>query len=1223
MRFRLSAVICIAYIVILSFSAKAQVYVNSVTSTSSTCPNNGTITIDAGSPSPPVLYSIVSGPVTQQAQTNPVFTSLPSGNYTVKISDGAGNEALENSTIGGNYVNPSFSVVPASPYCEGGNDGALNAAMVGNAGLAPFSWELVSPSPVITGPQSSSEFQGLTAGNYTVRTTDACGSVSTQVVTVSPPDTDMEIYNMQLLKTGCDTLTVYFQLDVDFKLRMPLEFQYETSNGTFIPASGTTIDSSMMHLSGSVLIYQLIPGLTYGDYVKVTVTNSCGNSISSNLLSAHPFNFYPHYTFNQCGNEVTIRFDNTPPGALPHTSLKNPVSYSLTNLADNSTVESGISTYNSGAIIYTPVLSGETYRFTLTDGCGEVFTHDYLIPFKAPPVVIDEIWSGHACIDSVVGLFRVRTAGMGSNSKLILLSGPETLGSTGQGFEYSDTYSYPDTVPYHPNAGTNVFFISNLAAGTYTYKVIDACGNELFDSFTITPQQVTGLSRNVSSEKGCPGKNKIFYGMQAGGTATVKRLPDNTELKTTTFWQLGGANNTDSVLNVPSGSYEITFDYEIANQVINPVNDHYTGCWKVIDTIVIPPYSNPEISAGNAILCNEQLHIELIPDTTRGVPPFQYEISSGPQTFPLQHSNLFTVDLSGTYYARIFDACNNATVKQVTVDTLSFDPVGVTTTCSNTRLGFPPSIYYTYEWRKPDGQFYTGDSLILNPVTPADTGMYEIFKIVHVNGCIDTFTTTFHVDLPNYTEQHRSLCEGEAITVGGNVYSVPGIYTDTLISSSGCDSLVVTTFTWLSQLADTTVVLLCNGDSVLISDNYLSVPGFYTDSIQNMYGCYDLQVTELVIVGEEPFHQYVTLCSDGSYLLGNNSYTTTGTYYDTLSSAQGCDSIIVLHLDVLPEITYILNETICEGESYAFSGNMISAAGSYADTLLSAYSCDSIVLLHLTVLPVKEYAFTVSLCEGETFYFGGQERMIEGIYKDTIPTLACDSIVTLHLTILPAVHHSIYDTICEGTEYVWAGGNYTHSGTYTHSFSTSSCDSSVTLNLTVVPRPSVSVTSTVTESGEASAIVQLNAVSVSSPLSYWWESDADISNHTVRNPTISIRESTWITLTVTDQYGCTATVDYYVGFPETSTLYLPNAVTPDGNEFNNVFRAYGTNISTFHILIFDRWGEVIFESYDFNFSWDATYRGKIVQDGVYTYKLAATGIDGVYYNMVGHVTVIR
>jgi gliding motility-associated-like protein len=77
-----------------------------------------------------------------------------------------------------------------------------------------------------------------------------------------------------------------------------------------------------------------------------------------------------------------------------------------------------------------------------------------------------------------------------------------------------------------------------------------------------------------------------------------------------------------------------------------------------------------------------------------------------------------------------------------------------------------------------------------------------------------------------------------------------------------------------------------------------------------------------------------------------------GTYLDTLTAVNGCDSIVTLNLTVLPNPTTTLNESICAGNSYTFNNQVLTTSGVYSVTLLAANGCDSVVTLNLTVNPV-------------------------------------------------------------------------------------------------------------------------------------------------------------------------------------------------------------------------------------------------------------------------------
>lgn len=1215
--------------------ANGQLQVNAVSATLSTCPNNGSISIQATTTHPPVLYSIIAGPVTQPVQTTPVFNSLLPGNYTIKISDGASNQITQNITIVGTYQNPDFTISDTTPHCLGESNGKLVSEIIPGKGLAPFSWQLVTPSPVTTGPQNDGLFQNLPAGNYAIRVTDACGSLSTNTITLQNPDTKFSFLGLPVgqpgdllfAKIGCDSMLITYWLNIPVS-RMPLTFRYETTNGVFIPASGTTIDSTFLHATGQVMVSQIIPGLDYGDAVSANIFNACGDSAFSSPMVIHPFVFYPKYSFNDCGNTANVAFTNTPYQNY-HTSINTTANYTFTHVSPTTLIESGTVTaqQNNGIISITPsVVTGETYHFTITDGCGQVFQSNFTVPALAPPLIVHEDIISAACIDSVVGTYRVMTSGFESNAKLVVLSGPSTLGSTKPEFEYTDTYMYPDTVGI---VNGESFLLNNLTDGTYHFKIIDECGNELFDSLTIMPDQLTSLERVTTYEKGCANHNKLFFSMVSGGNVIIKNLGTNDTLVDRDFDaytsnQQAQFINRDSLLNLPDGSYEVTYQFlqsigSLENGTM--LNESQTECWKIVDTVTIDPYEFPEMMTENVIMCNDVINFVLIPDTTKGIQPYEYEIIAGPQIFPGQSSNIFTITEPGTYTARIFDACGNASTKQITVDTISFDPLEINSTCTDMELIFPSSIYFTYEWLLPNGQTHIGDSLIIHPVTPADTGIYEISKIVNINGCTDTLTTEYHIGLPNHFEQTIPFCSGTSIVVGSNTYHSPGIYHDTLLTVTGCDSILTTILTILPQHVDTNTLTICAGDSVLITGVYYSLPGFYTDSVQNTFGCYDLIVTELTHQ-TTLYNESVTICFGESYSSGGHTYTFSGVYSDSLQSSIGCDSVVILNLVVLPQLQNTLNVTICQGEYYAFAGDQLTVSGIYTDTLQSFYSCDSVLLLHLTVNPLKINTITASVCEGTSFSFGGNQLTAAGTYTDTIATSTCDSIVILQLTLLPNKYYHIYDTICQGEDYTFGGVVYTNTGTYSQTFPTASCDSIVTLHLQVRSGPSVFITSTAHET-DGGAIIELRAISTTHPLTYLWESSAVLNDYTIQNPTTEIEVPTWATVTVTDQYGCHSTASYLIGVPETSTLYVPNSVTPNGDGVNNVFRVYGTNIDQFHIMIFDRWGEIIFESNDFHFTWDASYKEKIVQDGIYVYKLFAIGTDDVIYDKNGHVTVIR
>ncbi|MEP7264617.1 MAG: T9SS type A sorting domain-containing protein [Bacteroidota bacterium] len=106
-----------------------------------------------------------------------------------------------------------------------------------------------------------------------------------------------------------------------------------------------------------------------------------------------------------------------------------------------------------------------------------------------------------------------------------------------------------------------------------------------------------------------------------------------------------------------------------------------------------------------------------------------------------------------------------------------------------------------------------------------------------------------------------------------------------------------------------------------------------------------------------------TLCAGDSIQLGSTFIKSSGLYIDTLTSRYGCDSVVSLQLIVTNPLFSIVDTTICIYETFDFNGSSISNSGTYIDTLSGSNSCDSIITLHLSVdsIPVSLHVSNDSL----------------------------------------------------------------------------------------------------------------------------------------------------------------------------------------------------------------------------------------------------------------------
>ena len=148
-----------------------------------------------------------------------------------------------------------------------------------------------------------------------------------------------------------------------------------------------------------------------------------------------------------------------------------------------------------------------------------------------------------------------------------------------------------------------------------------------------------------------------------------------------------------------------------------------------------------------------------------------------------------------------------------------------------------------------------------------------------------------------------------------------------------------------------------------------------------------------------------TICSGNTYTYNSHTYSTTGTYKDTLTNYLGGDSIITTQLTVNPKSHKTIVHNMCSGNSYSFFGNSLTVSGTYKDSsLMNHFGCDSVVTLILSVSNIKSYkTITHSMCAGNSYNFFGNNITMGGTFKDSslMNYLGCDSVITLQLAINP------------------------------------------------------------------------------------------------------------------------------------------------------------------------------------------------------------------------------
>ncbi|MFT7589478.1 MAG: gliding motility-associated-like protein [Limisphaerales bacterium] len=139
--------------------------------------------------------------------------------------------------------------------------------------------------------------------------------------------------------------------------------------------------------------------------------------------------------------------------------------------------------------------------------------------------------------------------------------------------------------------------------------------------------------------------------------------------------------------------------------------------------------------------------------------------------------------------------------------------------------------------------------------------------------------------------------------------------------------------------------------------------------------------------------------------------------------------------------------------------------------------------------------------------------------------------------------------------------------------------------------------------------------------SWMWTPPDGLNCTDCQFPNSAPEETIWYTLTIIDDAGCVAYDSTEIVV--VNSVIIPNAFTPNGDGLNDVFQIVNPNISDFTMSIYDRWGEIIFQTADINVGWDGTKQGYNVELGAYIYVINASSKEGTPINRTGTITILR
>lgn len=506
-----------------------------------------------------------------------------------------------------------------------------------------------------------------------------------------------------------------------------------------------------------------------------------------------------------------------------------------------------------------------------------------------------------------------------------------------------------------------------------------------------------------------------------------------------------------------------------------------------------------------------------------------------------------------------------------------------------------------------EGEFYTfGNRNYIN------TGSYD-HTFTAANGCDSIVTLQLNV-IGTGTQFNESICSGEVYTLGGVDYNTTGSYSANITTSSGCDATVTLNLTVNNVFNESISATICEGDTYTQGSNTYTASGVHTDVFTSSTGCDSTVVLTLNVVPTAVALDE-TICEGDSYEMGGTSYVTSGNYVSTLTSSMGCgDSTVTLNLTVVPETTYE-EQTICEGNVAIYNGNTYNTTGIYTDMIVHSSGCTTEATFALTVLPTPETVLQENICDGDSYTVGSQTYTSTGNYTVVLSTVSgCDSTIFLDLTVNTNETVNLTESICDGESFLIGLTPYTTTGTYTQTISTvNGCDSTVNLDLMVMDNVDASGEIT-NDSGRGDGKIDLTLIGGTGPFTFAWSNGATTQN-------VSGLNSGIYSVIITNSNGCSVTKGFNVPMTTSITsltdlgikLKLLNNPTAVGNRAQ--LKVEATESHQLNVRMLNLTGQVI-NSEILNINAGDTYM-----------NITAPEVAGVYFIHVskanGQATTLR
>ncbi|MCD6018747.1 MAG: hypothetical protein K0S53_1868 [Bacteroidetes bacterium] len=1198
--------------------------------------NNGSANVNVSGGTSPYFYSWNTAPT----QTTQVAGNLPSGNYSVTVTD------FKNCVVTTSAVTvsqPSVLTVTATPAalisCSAAI--AVSSSASGGNGSYTYSWSNGSNTQNIS----------VYSGNYTVTVTDNLGCTATSTVAVQAANNALTASIVQ-----------------------PANLCYGTSTTVSVSASGGFGGFSYLWDNNVTGSSQVVQAGTH--CVNVTDAGGCITSACVNVIQNQPVIASISTPPVICPLGTTTVIASVSGGQAPYSFLWN-------NGVTTSTISAGVGIYtvtvsdvtgtscsNSATVAVvteTPLtlFTGSTNVgcFGGTNGTASVYASGGMPGYTY-------LWSVNSATTSIIGnlsagsysVLVTDNIGCTKSANVIISQPLSAVGAITSNTNITcnaesngavSVTGLGGTPPYYyywDPTGASTQTLTGLPAGIYSVIVADSTGCFTSSTVSVTePSQITILTQTIASTCGYSNASATVTPSGGGGVYTYT-------------WSPTGGNNS-TISNVMAGNYTVS------------VLDNL-GCLKQFPVVLpsIISTASPGFSINTVCLNSPSSFTDLSVKGNDSIVSWSWDFND-----PLSGSSNFSLLQNPTHIYTSVGSYSPVLTIQTAIGCISSFSLGVpfypvpnpgfllNSICANSSISFTntsqisPGSITSYDWNFGDpGSGINDSSSVLNPVHfYSSPGVFTITltttsnnncvtSVTHTltvfalpsasftasSGCLNSNTQFTNLSTSNYIKWYWNFGDASPIdstTISpAHNFTISGTYSVVLttMSSNHCfNSDTLDLDIYPNPVANFNAPNVCSNKIVTFTD--LSSVGTGTISSWE----WDFGDFSAININQNPTHNFT---SPGVF---NISFTVTSSY--------GCLATTSKTVGVFPlPVANFSVSNACLNLTSQFTDTSIPGPGATIQSWLWAFGDGSPI--NTTQAPTHIYALT-------------------GVFNPTLVatnSFGCKDTISIPVTIYPnpTVSFIIDDTsgcavFCPRftdtstpagilTTWEWNFGDntgivgtqnpvhcFTTTGTYSISLkgtTANGCTSVSNQNtaISIHPLPVASFSFTPNEATTSNPEISFTNTSTNAVSWSWYFGD----NSELLNTTVDIVHAYenggdyCINLVAFNQYGCSNRATACLKIEQDFTFYVPNAFTPGSTRgVNDFFTGYGTNIDKFEMWIFDRWGEKIYHTTDINSGWDgkAKQSSNIAKQEVYVYKIEVTDFRGNLHKYVGHVTLLK